>query len=97
MKCVWCDNNQAKETTKDCQWIEPGGVEVIMVTDIPAIECPQCRDIYLDDDINEEIEVCLNTTDLNALGSRFSYSQLMQAPKMSIFDMYSNGVSFKCK
>ncbi|MEW9669315.1 YokU family protein [Ammoniphilus sp. 3BR4] len=97
MKCVWCDNDQAKETIKDCQWIEPGGVDVIMVTDVPAIDCPQCRDVYLDDEKNEEIEVLLNTTDLSVLGSRFSYSQLVKAPKMSIFDMYNNGASFKCK
>ncbi|WP_164985135.1 YokU family protein [Ammoniphilus sp. CFH 90114] len=97
MKCVWCDSKQAKETTKDCQWIEPGGVEVIMVTGIPAIECSQCQDVYLADEMNEEIEVSLNTVDLRLLGSTFSYEQLVKAPKMSIFDIYNNGGSFKCR
>ncbi len=97
MECVWCTENQASKATKDCHWIEPGGIAVIMVTGVPAIHCPGCRDTYLTDEMNEEIELALNTVDLDKLGHTFSYEQLMKAPKMSIFKMIENGMSFKCK
>ena len=96
MHCVWCGQDEAKVTKKDCQWIEPGGTDVVMVTNVPAIDCPQCKDIYIDDDINAEIELALNTVELNKLGFRFSYDQLKQAPKMNIFDLYQSGASFRC-
>lgn len=96
MHCVWCGQNDAKKTKKDCQWIEPGGTDIVMVTDVPAIDCPHCKDIYVDDDINEEVELALNTVDLEKLGFRFSYDELKSAPKMNIFDLYSSGISFKC-
>lgn len=94
--CVWCGEKQATETTKDCQWIEPGGVDVVVVTDVPAIDCQRCQDVYIDDDLNFEIEQALNSVDLDKLGLRFSYEQLMKAPKLNIFEQLRNGASFKC-
>jgi uncharacterized YokU family protein len=96
LKCVWCDNAQAMETTKNCQWIEPGGSGVITVNAIPAIECPQCHDVYLVDDIYAEVEAAINTVDLSVLGDSFSYEALMKAPRLNIFDMYKRGDSFNC-
>lgn len=95
MKCVWCDGENASSTKKDCHWIEPGA-EMVIVTDVPAIDCPDCKDIYVEDEINTEIEVALNMVDLQPLGLKFSYEELMKAPKMSIFDLYKNGASFRC-
>lgn len=96
MRCIWCEGDNAVPAKKNCKWIEPGGAEVITVKDVPAIDCPQCRDIYTDDDVNAEIELALMSVNLAELGAEFSYDDLLKAPKMSIFDMYRNGASFRC-
>jgi uncharacterized YokU family protein len=96
LKCEWCETEQASMSTKDCQWIEPGGIHYVVVTDIPAIDCPVCNDIYLDDEMNEQIEEALNTVELSSLGSRFSYEQLMKAPRVSIFQLFKQANQSKC-
>lgn len=96
MKCIWCDGENATTAKKDCHWVEPGGTEMVIVTAVPAIDCPQCQDIYIEDEINAEVELALNTVDLQQLGLKFSYEDLMKAPKMNIFDLYRSGASFRC-
>ncbi|RKD21782.1 hypothetical protein BEP19_14265 [Ammoniphilus oxalaticus] len=95
-ECIWCGERKATSAKKDCQWIEPGGIDVVLVTDVPAIDCQSCQDVYIDDQLNAEIEQALNTVDLDKLGFRFSYDELTNAPKMNIFELYSSGASFKC-
>lgn len=88
MKCVWCNQEGASETYKDCTWIEPAGQATIVVRNVPAIDCPTCQDVYLDDDMTEQVEEALNSVDLESLGELFSYEELMNAPRLSIFDLY---------
>jgi uncharacterized YokU family protein len=93
MKCVWCDQEGAKETVKDCTWIEPEGKDMIVVTEVPAVDCPTCKDIYLEDHKTEEVEEAINSVNLNKLGSKFTYNELMSAPRISIFDLYKQSQS----
>jgi len=86
--CVWCNQEGAKETVKTCTWIEPGGTYNVVVEDVPAIDCPTCNDIYLQDEMNEQVEDALNSVDLSKLGLSFSYTSLMNAPRVSIFELY---------
>lgn len=95
MICVWCEQDGAQKTTKNCTWIEPGGRDVIEVTDVPAIKCETCQDTYLEDSMNDKVEEALHTVELEKLGQRFSYKQLMEAPKVSIFEMYLKGKEMK--
>jgi uncharacterized YokU family protein len=93
MKCVWCDQEGAKETVKDCTWIEPEGKEMIMVKDVPAVDCPTCKDIYLEDSKTDEVEEAINSVNLDKLGLNFTYEELMSAPRVSIFDLYKQSES----
>jgi uncharacterized YokU family protein len=88
MKCIWCNQEEATETVKDCVWIEPQGKETLMVTNVPAIDCPTCKDIYLSDEMTEQVEEMINSVNLNKLGLHFSYEELMKSPRVSIFDLY---------
>lgn len=88
MKCIWCNQEGAFESKKDCTWIEPAGRDVIVVQDVPAINCPTCQDVYLDDELTEQVEEALNSVDLEELGEKFTYEALMSAPRLSIFDLY---------
>lgn len=92
MKCIWCDQEGAMETTKDCTWIEPTGRDVIVVQNVPAINCPTCQDIYLADEMTEKVEEALNSVDLVGLGAAFTYEELIHAPRQSIFDLYKKGI-----
>jgi YgiT-type zinc finger domain-containing protein len=92
MICVWCEQEGAWETTKDCTWIDPTGRHTVVVEGVPAIACPSCDDVYLTDDMNEKVEMELSGADLEALGERFTYEELLAAPKVSIFDLYKRDV-----
>ncbi|GAA0362235.1 YokU family protein [Bacillus horti] len=88
MKCEWCEQEGAVEVKKDCTWIEPAGKATVVVEQVPAIDCSICQDIYITDELTEEVEEALNSVDLEELGEAFSYEELMNAPRLSIFDLY---------
>jgi uncharacterized YokU family protein len=88
MKCIWCSQDESVEAVKDCTWIEPEGKDYLIVTGVPAIDCPICNDVYLEDSITEDVEDAINSVNLEKLGLKFSYQQLMEAPRLSIFDLY---------
>jgi uncharacterized YokU family protein len=88
MKCVWCDQEGAKETVQDFTWIEPEGKEYIVVQEVPAVDCPTCNDVYLEDSMTEEVEEAINSVNLEKMGLTFTYEKLMSAPRVSIFDLY---------
>lgn len=90
MICIWCDQEGAQETVKDCIWIEPGGAFNIVVKEVPAIDCPTCKDVYLEDEMTEEVEEALNSVDLSSLGTEFTYEKLMASPRLSIFELYKS-------
>ncbi|WP_202080903.1 YokU family protein [Caldalkalibacillus salinus] len=88
MRCVWCEQDSAKKTVKDCTWIDPTGKEVLTVKEVPAIDCPTCQDVYVEDEVNEEVEAALHSVELDKIGLTFTYSTLMNAPRKSIFDLF---------
>lgn len=93
MKCIWCNQDESIETVKDCTWIEPQGKDYLVVTGVPAIDCPTCKDIYLEDSMTEDVEDAINSVNLEKLGLKFSYQELMAAPRHSIFDLYKQSKS----
>lgn len=47
-----------------------------------------CDDVYITDEMNEKVEIELSGVDLETLGERFTYEELLAAPKMSLIDLY---------
>lgn len=90
---MWCNQDESIETVKDCTWIEPEGKDYLIVTGVPAIDCPICEDVYLEDSMTEDVEDAINSVNLEKLGLKFSYQQLMEAPRLSIFDLYKQDKS----
>ncbi|MGG1518818.1 YokU family protein [Paenibacillus oryzisoli] len=81
MPCVWCDAEATQDSVKDCYWILPDGKKAIQITDVPAIACPACG-TYVLEATSQLIEEKLYWHDVAALGSVFSYSALMKAPRV---------------
>lgn len=88
MICIWCEQEGARDATKDCTWIDPTGRRTVVVESVPAIACPACDDVYITDEMNEKVEIELSGVDLETLGERFTYEELLAAPKMSLIDLY---------
>ncbi|MGG4498660.1 YokU family protein [Brevibacillus reuszeri] len=79
MICVWCNEDKARETTKECYWVLPDGASTVKILQVPAMECLDCG-IYLEDDLNEKVEDKIYTSDLSGYSDVFTYEELMKAP-----------------
>ncbi|WP_047154874.1 YokU family protein [Aneurinibacillus tyrosinisolvens] len=85
MKCMWCENDEAKEGLQNCYWITPDGRLTVEILDIPSIDCPHCHDKYVSDEDTQKIEDALYLHDISGLGKTFTYKQLMEAPRINLF------------
>ena len=81
MVCLWCKEETARETTKDCYWVLPDGAITVEIRQVPALECDDCG-IYLEDDMNEKVEAKIYTSDLTTYPQSFTYEELLKAPAM---------------
>ncbi|KRE47371.1 YokU family protein [Paenibacillus sp. Soil522] len=84
MKCIWCDAEDSKEGVIDCYWIMPDGKSSVEILEIPAIDCPRCSS-YVSESMSQKVEEALYLNDVSALGSRFRYEELMNAPRINKF------------
>ena len=84
MECMWCDNTEVKETTKDCYWILPDGTDAVHILEIPAFICVNCGS-YLSDEMNHDIDMALYARELPKGKKEFSYKELMSAQYKNIF------------
>lgn len=57
----------------------PDGASTVEVRHVPALECSDCG-IYLEDEINEQVEDKLYTSDLSQHANVLTYEELLQAP-----------------
>ena len=81
MNCMWCEAEDIRESVKDCYWIMPDGKLAVEILEVPAIECSNCR-TYVTEGISQQIEEALYWHDVSALGTTFSYEELMKAPRI---------------
>lgn len=79
MQCLWCNEDKAKKTTKDGYWVLPDGASTVEILQVPALECADCG-LYIEDEINEEVEDRLHTSDLTHYSNVFTYEELLKAP-----------------
>lgn len=86
MECLWCGEDKAKESTKDCNWVMPDGRRAVQILQVPALECPDCG-LYLEDAINQKVEDGLYMSDLSSYPDAFTYEELLNAPKINLFQM----------
>jgi len=86
MECAWCNENGVKETVKDCYWVMPDGRRSVKILQVPAVECPHCG-VYVSDAINQKVEDSLYIGDLANFPDTFTYEELLNAPKIKLFDL----------
>lgn len=82
MRCVWCEEESAKETTSTVYWELPDGTKAIEITDTPTIECTECGMMYQDDQLIEELEDHLVLINIKNVPNCISYKALMAEPKL---------------
>jgi uncharacterized YokU family protein len=85
MKCIWCETEEAKEGVQDCYWVTPDGKKTVKIFNIPSIDCPNCYDKFVPEDISQKIEDALYLNNISTLGEAFTYEQLLQAPRINLF------------
>ncbi|SCW71120.1 uncharacterized protein, YokU family [Paenibacillus tianmuensis] len=84
MKCMWCDAEPIRESVKDCYWVAPDGKTAVQILEAPALDCPNCGQ-YVTENMSQRIEEALYLNDFSALGSKFRYEELMNAPRINKF------------
>ncbi|MFT9849681.1 YokU family protein [Aneurinibacillus sp. REN35] len=89
MKCIWCETEEAKEGRLDCYWVTPDGKATVQIQSIPSVDCPNCYDKFVPEDTSQKIEDALYLNDISSLGAAFTYEQLLQAPRINLFNAKS--------
>ncbi|ERI09010.1 YokU family protein [Aneurinibacillus aneurinilyticus] len=85
MKCIWCETEAAIEGVQDCYWVTPDGKNTVHIQDIPSVDCPNCYDKFVPEDTSQKIDDALYLNDISSLGTKFTYEQLLQAPRINMF------------
>jgi uncharacterized YokU family protein len=80
--CIWCEQ-EAGEGIKDCYWITPDSRRTVEILQVPAIVCPNCNG-YISEEITQKIEDALYLNDIEQLGLKFTYEELMNAPRIKL-------------
>ena len=81
MNCIWCQTEDIRESVKDCYWIMPDGKTAVQIVEVPALDCVGCG-TYVTENISQQVDEALYWHDVSALGTVFSYEQLMNAPRI---------------
>lgn len=81
MSCPWCAEVNVQDSEKDCYWIMPDGKKAVQILQVPAIACPSCG-IFVTEATSQGIDDRLYWNDVSALGSAFTYEELLKAPRL---------------
>lgn len=82
MKCEWCEETKAFETTCTVYWELPDGSRAIEITETPGIICSSCGMEYQTQHTTEEIEDQLLLIDTKKIRKTISYKSLMTMPRL---------------
>lgn len=81
MACTWCGTEEIRDGAKNCYWVKPDGKTAVEILEVPAVDCPNCGQ-YVSETMAQQIEEALYWNDVSALGLRFRYDALMNAPRL---------------